>query len=68
MTGVGIGMVLLLSLGGPIGGAALLVGVTGGMVGSYATKKVLKRREKKIVDKIMALQYPLVYNEHAVYA
>eukprot|EP00977_Amphora_coffeiformis_P017931 scaffold6026_cov163-Amphora_coffeaeformis.AAC.11 len=63
-TGVGMGAVLLVFLG-PFGP---LAGVAGGVAGWYATKNILKRREKKVVDRLMAMQYPLVYNEHAVFA
>ena len=63
-TGVGMGAVLLIVLG-PFGPIA---GVAGGITGWYATKKILKRREKKVVDKLMAMQYPPMYNENAVFA
>ena len=64
LTGVGMGVVLLVFLG-PFGPMA---GLAGGVAGWYTTKNILKRREKKVVDKLMAMQYPLVYNEHAVFA
>ena len=66
IAGVGLGVVFLAVLG-PLSGG-IVVGIAGGLAGAYATKKVLKRREKRVVDKLMAAKYPLVYNEHAVYA
>lgn len=61
IAGVSLGVVLLLVVG-PIGGVA------GGLAGAYAAKAVLKRREKKVVDRIMAMQYPFVFNSEAVFA
>ena len=65
VTGLGIGVVLLVALG-PAGG--IVGGIAGGIAGAYATKKALKRREKKVIDRLMARKYPLVYNRHAVFA
>ena len=65
VAGVGIGVILLVALG-PAGGIA--GGLAGGIAGAYAVKKALKRREKKVIDRLMALQYPLQYNRHAVFA
>ena len=64
-TGAGMGVVLLALLAAPVG---VPVGVVGGLAGWFITKKTLKRREKKVVDRLMAMQYPLLYNEHAVFA
>lgn len=65
VAGVSIGVVMLALLG-PVGGIA--GGVAGGIAVAYATRKALKRREKKVIEKLMALQYPLIYNRNAVFA
>lgn len=66
MAGLGLGVVLLVCLG-PVGGG-IVVSVAGGLTGTLATKKILKRREKKVIDRLVAMQYPLVYNPKAVFA
>ena len=66
VAGLGLGVVLLVCLG-PVGGG-IVVSVAGGLTGALATKKILKRREKKVIDRLVAMQYPLVYNPKAVFA
>jgi hypothetical protein len=61
VAGISFGVLLLVLLG-PIGGVA------GGIAGAFAAKSALKRREKMAVDRLVAMRYPLVYNENAVFA